>query len=268
LGIDEDDFAWDQFPVKEIYRRNWFEGLSIENPLSLSDAVANAEELVKALKLHWDHNHIKSIVITQINPNLNGFSDSFKHRIGKRVVVIGKLTKSEGYDLIKLRIQDKNPFDKSAIEAILENSGYIPRKILENCELVCAKTAGKKLSLNAFDVEKALLVQKILNTETPPPLLSKPILKQSPEPVLEKPTETPPEIPLPPSKASPLKPKLSPMEKKILDQLSDSEKTTQELSSTLETSEGSVGKQLSKLMRKNLVKITKQDRPKKYSLTN
>ena len=35
--------AWDQFPVKEMYRRNWFEGFSG----SLEEAVANTEELVE-----------------------------------------------------------------------------------------------------------------------------------------------------------------------------------------------------------------------------
>jgi HTH-type transcriptional regulator/antitoxin HigA len=42
-GTDADDLPWDQFPVKEMYRRNWFEGFSG----SLSAAVANSEELVK-----------------------------------------------------------------------------------------------------------------------------------------------------------------------------------------------------------------------------
>lgn len=43
LDGENDTFAWDQFPVKEMYRRNWFEGFSG----SLDAAVANAEELVK-----------------------------------------------------------------------------------------------------------------------------------------------------------------------------------------------------------------------------
>ncbi len=43
LDIDKDDLEWDLFPVKEMYRRNWFE----ESPCSLEAAVANAEELVK-----------------------------------------------------------------------------------------------------------------------------------------------------------------------------------------------------------------------------
>lgn len=40
--VDDTSFAWDQFPVKEMYLRNWFEGFSG----SLSEALANAEELL------------------------------------------------------------------------------------------------------------------------------------------------------------------------------------------------------------------------------
>lgn len=40
--IDESGFSWDQFPIKEMYRRNWLEGFSG----SLSEAVENAEELL------------------------------------------------------------------------------------------------------------------------------------------------------------------------------------------------------------------------------
>jgi len=38
----QSDIAWDQFPIKEMYLRNWF----IESPGSLKAALANAEELV------------------------------------------------------------------------------------------------------------------------------------------------------------------------------------------------------------------------------
>ncbi len=43
LDAENDTLAWDQFPVKEMYRRNWFEGFSG----SLDEAIANAEELVQ-----------------------------------------------------------------------------------------------------------------------------------------------------------------------------------------------------------------------------
>jgi HTH-type transcriptional regulator/antitoxin HigA len=42
IEVNKDDLAWDQFPVKEMYRRNWFEGFTG----SLEEALANAEELV------------------------------------------------------------------------------------------------------------------------------------------------------------------------------------------------------------------------------
>ena len=41
--IDESGFSWDQFPIKEMYRRNWLEGFSG----SLSEAVENADELLR-----------------------------------------------------------------------------------------------------------------------------------------------------------------------------------------------------------------------------
>lgn len=43
LDGENDTLAWDPFPIKEMYRLNWFEGFSG----SLDEAVANAEELVK-----------------------------------------------------------------------------------------------------------------------------------------------------------------------------------------------------------------------------
>ncbi|HLC58094.1 MAG TPA: ATP-binding protein [Candidatus Nanoarchaeia archaeon] len=210
------------------------------------------EELLKALKLHWDHNHIKSIVITQISPQLDKFSESFRHRIGERIILVGQLTSSQGYDLISLRACNKNPFDKSAIEAILEYSNHIPRKILENTEMVCMKMAGKKnQSINAFDVEDCLSKKPDFQ---PAQFIQQPQITQEQSPQEPQSTEQ-----------SPLQ-KLSPMEKSILQQLAPSDKTAQTLAFLLKTSEGSVGKQLSNLMKKNLVRITKLERPKAYGL--
>ncbi len=197
-------------------------------------------EFLKALKLHWDHNHIKSIVITQISPELNTFSESFRHRIGSRVVTLGKLTKSQGYDLISSRTGNKNPFDKSSIETILEFSNYIPRKILENCEIVCMKMNGKEI-INAFDVEDCLKEKTNIQEQS-----LEAYLPEEQLPILET--------------------KLSPMEKLILQQLESSNKTAQMLALMLKTSEGSVGKQLSNLAKKGLIRITKLERPKEYGV--
>lgn len=128
------------------------------------------EELIKALKLHWDHKNIKSIVITQID-NLNNFTESFKDRIGKRIIKLGKISKSDAYELIKFRTQNKNPFDKASMEYIVEKADYRPRKILELCEIVCAKVSGKKRFINIFDTESILKEPKL---EPPKLKLSKP----------------------------------------------------------------------------------------------
>ncbi|MDP3027224.1 MAG: AAA family ATPase [Nanoarchaeota archaeon] len=112
-------------------------------------------ELQKALKLHWDHGHIKSIVITQISQNLKNFSDSFKDRIGKRVIELDELNKFDAINLINLRLRNKKLFDEKAIEKIIEIADYMPRKILEFCELVYLKNKDKK-KIELVDVKKVL----------------------------------------------------------------------------------------------------------------
>ena len=48
LEQDNDNFAWDEFPIKEMYRRNWLKDSSGKDfSGSLQEAVDNAEELVK-----------------------------------------------------------------------------------------------------------------------------------------------------------------------------------------------------------------------------
>ena len=95
------------------------------------------------------------MVITQINQNLKNFSDSFKDRIGRRVIELGKLNKLDAINLINLRLGNKKLFDEKAIEKIIEIADYIPRKILEFCELVYLKNKGKK-KIELVDVKKVL----------------------------------------------------------------------------------------------------------------
>ena len=127
-----------------------------KNTIVLLDESQDCDfELQKALKLHWDHGHIKSLVITQINQNLKNFSDSFNDRIGRRVIELGKLNKPDAVNLINLRLGNKKLFDEKAIEKIIEIAGYIPRKILEFCELVYLKNKDKK-KIELVDVKKVL----------------------------------------------------------------------------------------------------------------
>jgi len=207
-------------------------------------------DLVKALKLHWDHDNIKSIVITQINPNLDGFSESFKSRIGNRIVKIDRIPKSDAFNLVDFRTKNKSPFENPAVEAIIEYSDYNPRKILETCEIICGKLYKKKTkNINVSDVKNVL---KQFDNKEAKDLNNKEIEKKNKTAEIQIETNL----------------KLSPMEKKILDGLKSEDKTAQQLAGTLSTTEGSVGKQLSKLMKKKMIKITDPERPKRYGIIN
>ena len=152
--------------------------------------------------------------------------EGFRNRVGNRVVKLNKLSEEKSFELIKRRCGKFCPFSEGAINLIIEKSEYIPRKILENCETICLAIKDKK-EININDVQSVL---KIRREEKPKNSL------------------------------------LSPMEENILNILKDSTKTAQELAEILKSTEGSVGKQLSKLVHKKMVNIVSNKRPKVYSL--
>jgi len=150
----EKDFSIKEFLKKSKKGFDLFRAYPKNTVVLLDESQDCDYELQKALKLHWDHGHIKSIVITQIN-QLENFSDSFRDRIGKRVIKLGKLKKSDAINLINSRLKNKKLFDTKVIEKIIEAAGYIPRKILEFCELVHLKNKDKK-KIKLIDVKKIL----------------------------------------------------------------------------------------------------------------
>lgn len=245
------NFLGDLFRLEDYmkhHRTRWQRFIGRKYPknitILLDEAQATEKELLDALKLHWGDGNIKSIIITQVSPNLDRFSESFKHRIGERVITINKMNKSEIFELVNLRTNLKNPFEERAIELIAEKSDYIPRKVLENCELVCIATK---------DPEKITLkeVEEILEKHPKIGLEEKKVMTDLKETKVEQ---------------REIK-KFSPMQQKIVDLLSKSNRTTQEIANILNTSEGSVGKQLSKLSKANIVKIVNHKRPKIYNLS-
>jgi len=183
------------------------------------------EEFRNALKLHFDENHIKSIIFCQQdNPEI---PENFKERIGNRIITLNKLSEEKAFELVKKRCGKISPFTEGAVNFIIDKSGYIPRKILENCEKIGMAMKGKKeITIND--------AQSILKT------------KQENQNFIQA--------------------SLSPMEESILIILKETNKTAQELAELLKTTEGSVGKQLSKLIHKRLVKIVSHQRPKGYGL--
>ncbi len=188
----------------------------------LDESAIINQEFRNAIKLHYDENHIKSIVFAQSGEEAD-VPETFRNRVGNRIVKLDKLKDEVAFDLIKKRCGKKCPFTEGAITFIAEKAFYNPRKILENCENICINMKGKK-EININDVQSVLRIKdEIIKTEV-----------------------------------------LSPMEENIVKILKDSTKTAQELAELLKTTEGSVGKQLSKLMQKSMVKIISHKRPKIY----
>mgnify|MGYP001603256764 CR=1 FL=1 len=243
----------DKFTVTKVLKHNlsiWEKLANKKFPekvvILLDESQDASNELVKALKLHWDHNHIKSIIITQISPDLGNYSVSFRDRIGNRVIKLGQITKSEAFELIKLRIKNKKIFDEASLEKIFNYSNFIPRKILETCEIICIeKKDSHKKTFTSKDIDEFLSRFKETKKEIP----------------IEKPKENKIEMPDNFDEKS-----FSPMQQKIVTYLAESPKTAKQLSSLLNTSEGSVGKQLSKLSHLDVVKIISKKRPKRYGL--
>ncbi|MFH0805831.1 MAG: ATP-binding protein [Patescibacteria group bacterium] len=204
-----------------------------KKPVVLLDESQDCDyELQKALKLHWDHGHIKSIVITQIN-QLDNFSDSFKDRIGKRIIKLGKLNKPDSINLINSRLRNKKLFDEKAIEKIIEIANYIPRKILEFCELIYLKNKDKK-KIGLVDVEKVLKEK------------SKKQRKSKERNQVDEESGEIKKIP-----------RLTLLQKRIVRGL-DKGKTTEEISKDLEISQEKVKEQLDNLQNLGMIKTQEQ----------
>lgn len=161
LYIDAEQLGEDLFDLSDYlkeHRTLWEAVMGYGYPKNVvvlvDEAHATENKLKKALKLSWDHDYVKSVVITQI-PGLKNFSSSVRNRIGSRVVRLDKLSNKNVHELIRLRTGDNNPFTKDALNVIAKESGFIPRKILENCEIACIEMKGKE-KIDASDVNKVL----------------------------------------------------------------------------------------------------------------
>ncbi len=214
--------------------------------LLLDEAQFCDETLRMQLKTLWDGGHIKSAIITQPNAELANFSQSVQSRIGNRVVKLKKMDPTTAKELIDLRTEGQNTFTNEMIEEIAKASNNNPRKILENCESICIALKGKNLTLKAI---KEILEQKKRETLMNLEILDEPTVPENLSPINKKNLK-----------------EFSPMQQKLINLLFESDRTTRHLAKILNSSEGSVGKQLSNLVEKNVATIINHRRPKLYGL--
>lgn len=227
-------------------------GIKPKNVILLVDESQDClKSFMNILQTNWDDDRIKGAVITQISSDLSHFPQSLKERIGKKIIRLRRLSEEEISELIKLRTNGKHPFNEEAISLIAEKADYIPRRALEICEIAYNNVNKKKIT--ADDIEN------LLNKAEEELLLSEPVK-------LEKLEGRPKDDSLFPLEKVDSAEKLSPMQKKIIKLLLEDRRTTKQLAKILNTSEGSVGKQISELVKLNVAGVVNERRPKLYGV--
>ncbi len=201
----------------------------------------------KEMKMLWDNNVLKSVIVAQTPDNLHLYAESFKNRIGKRQIRISGLDLDKAKELIEMRTDSKHPFEDGVIRMIIEDAKNNPRKILENCELLCIELQDSKITPESARLvlreKKAIQLTEIAE-------LQEPLLPDNLMPIVNRKLKG-----------------FSPMQKRLILILLEGNRTAKQLSKILNSSEGSVGKQVSKLVENRVVSIMNHRRPKVYGLT-
>jgi len=227
-------------------------GMKPKNIVLLVDEAQDClKSFINTLQTTWGNDRVKSIVMTQISSDISHLPHSFRERIGRKIVRLRRLTEEEIVELIKIRTNGKHPFDEDALSLIAEKSDYIPRRALEICEMAINNIPKKKITSEEL--------QQMLNKADEELLLNEPVKLEEPKGKLEN------DELFPLDKVDSAE-KLSPMQKKIIKILLEDRRTAKQLSKILNTSEGSVGKQLSELIKLNVIGIENERRPKLYGV--
>jgi type II secretory pathway predicted ATPase ExeA/DNA-binding CsgD family transcriptional regulator len=236
-------------------QRNFLQRILGLNPKNVVLLVDEAQDcltsFVNTLQTTWNSDQVKSVVIAQISADLSHFPHSFKERIGRKMIRLRRLTEEEIIKLINMRTKSKHSFNEEALSLIAEKADYIPRRALEICEISYNGINKKKIT--AEDVEN------LLNKSEEELLLSEPVKLGEPKISLKD------DALFPLEKVDSAE-KLSPMQKKIVKILLEDRRTAKQLAKILNTSEGSVGKQLSELIKMNIIGVVNERRPKLYGI--
>lgn len=249
--IDEYFSLKDHLKKSKPFWGSFFKKYSKNVVLLLDEAQAADQKFIDSLEALWNKQAIKSIVVTQIKPHLAYYPDSFKHRLGSRTVRLDKLNSIRTYELINLRTNKKHPFSDEAINLIAEKADYVPRKVLENCEVVMVEL-GNKGKVTEDDVEAVFKKKEAEELE---------------QEAIELESGEPDDTALIPLEEVDKIEGISPMEKRVIKLLLEKGKTAVQLATILNTSAGSVGKQLSKLSMADIVCVENHRRPKVYGIT-
>ncbi len=223
--------------------------------LLLDEGHASDAQLKNHIKTLYDSDVLKAVVMAQTKPPFD-YSDSFKHRIGNRIVRMKSLSDDQARELVELRTDAKHPFHHSTIPALAKQANYNPRKMLEACELVAMHLSSsfKEGKMEQIHPEHAITVLDELQDN---------FFEEEPYRLVQ-PTLDPGVLDL--EEVDQLA--FSPMQKRLLKLLTEGTRSANQLAKIMNTSAGSVGKQLSLLMDRRVVKVVNHRRPKTYGLAD
>lgn len=216
--------------------------------LIIDEAQLCSDTMINDMESLWDNDKIKSIVLAQTEVDLQNYPNSFRDRLGQRIVRLGSLVENDSKKLIKLRAGENTPFEEDTLTFIAQKSGHIPRTILENCEILCIELGGKK-PITRKDAEDTFVRMK--DQEIREQLIR----------LEDKQTKV-----ITPVDRINYSDQFSPMQKTIINVLMEKNRTTDQIASILNSSNGSVGKQLHELKKLDVVEIVNPRRPKVFAL--
>ena len=101
--------------------------------------------LSQALKRNFDNHIVKSVVLTSLSDKMKN-DGGITERVGKRKIKMRPMRTDEAMEMIVKRVGYKNPFDNEGLELIFEESKFIPKNILELCEMIAKDCIEKNIT--------------------------------------------------------------------------------------------------------------------------
>ena len=131
--------------IREISRGGFFK--KKKKIIMLIDDANTLPPLIgKSVKRNFDNKLISSIVLASDTDELKNLEGNLLELIGNRKIKLRPLTIDEAGEMINKRLRHINPFEPSSLEPIFKKADFIPRKILELCEMVTRANTEKTIT--------------------------------------------------------------------------------------------------------------------------
>ena len=102
--------------------------------------------LGNAVKRNFENHLIKAVVMASPTGDIKNLKGSLMEKVGKRKIKMRPLSADEALGMIVKRVGYRNPFDHEGLEMIFNRSGFLPKAILENCEMIAKYNTGKNVT--------------------------------------------------------------------------------------------------------------------------